>query len=529
MALALSSSLTWRRQCAMAGCFLVVITLVRAPTLFRSVLDWDESLYLLMAEQWRAGHLPYTTIWDNKPIGIYVIFLIFIDIFGRNVAAIRLASDIFITANAFIIFKITYLLLTTRTAPQPLGLAIFAGVSYGIGSLSNDGLSANTEIFMTCFTALAMLLAIAPMPAGSGSLRRSALCGVVFGLAVMTKYVAILEAPALALALLSFNPPSSRTGYVWRLLACAAGGVIPLLITVSVYGEAGLLSLWWQDSVASNMTRVGAAVPVPAIGYFAGYQLKNWAPFYAAILLLAGLWAMRPQAVLPDRRAIIFAYAWLFCGALGVAAAKSFYDHYFLQILPALCLIAALTMASSGLTMRRALVIFMVIPVIAGWHALADAARPVFKFQNGHFSITPDTPDRVAQDLEAALQPGQQVYVFDDQPVIYSLIQQDPPTRYVLPSDLTTCFLPEVAGVNEYDEIYRILAMHPEFIIRTLYPASAPSNRNYAVYQLMDRALDADYQPWKSEGASEILLLLNTKPISFSTGDDNIQSCGHQG
>ncbi|MDE8349515.1 MAG: hypothetical protein POG74_08540, partial [Acidocella sp.] len=144
----------------MAGYLFAIILLIRVPTLFRSVLDWDESLYLLMAEQWRAGHLPYTTIWDNKPIGIYVIFLIFIDMFGRNVAAIRLASDVFVTANAFIIFKITYLLLSGRTAPQRQWLAIFAAVSYSIGSLSNDGLSANTEIFMTCFTALAMLLAI---------------------------------------------------------------------------------------------------------------------------------------------------------------------------------------------------------------------------------------------------------------------------------------------------------------------------------------------------------------------------------
>ena len=42
------------------ACFLLLAVLLRLPVLHRSVLDWDESLYVLMARDWLAGHLPYS-------------------------------------------------------------------------------------------------------------------------------------------------------------------------------------------------------------------------------------------------------------------------------------------------------------------------------------------------------------------------------------------------------------------------------------------------------------------------------------
>ncbi|HQU01971.1 MAG TPA: hypothetical protein PLI12_05940, partial [Acetobacteraceae bacterium] len=113
--------------------------------------------------------------------------------------------------------------------------------------------------------------------------------------------------------------------------------------------------------------------------------------------------------------------------------------------------------------------------------------------------------------LTAALQPGQHIYVFDDQPIIYSLTNQTPPTKYAFPPDLTSRFLADVAGINAYHEVSSILATHPEFIIRSLYPLTAPSQRNNAVYQLVDQTLARDYDIWKTVGGSVIFRLVNTR------------------
>ena len=124
--------------------FFATTLLSRIPTFSQSVLDWDESLYFLMAQQWRHGHLPYTTIWDNKPIGIYAIFAVAQTMFGDGVASIRLAMVLCVSVLAFAVFRITRAL----TDDDAAGLA--AGAALILCSLSNDGLSSNTELFMAC-------------------------------------------------------------------------------------------------------------------------------------------------------------------------------------------------------------------------------------------------------------------------------------------------------------------------------------------------------------------------------------------
>jgi 4-amino-4-deoxy-L-arabinose transferase-like glycosyltransferase len=134
--------------------FFTAALLTRLASIPRSVLDWDESLYFLMARQWRLGHLPYTTIWDNKPVGIYGIFAVFQAVFGDRVAAIRIATIVFVGLLAFTVYKITEVITANRHA------ALLAGGALVLCSLSNDGLSANTELFMASFTALAVLAAL---------------------------------------------------------------------------------------------------------------------------------------------------------------------------------------------------------------------------------------------------------------------------------------------------------------------------------------------------------------------------------
>jgi len=40
---------------------------LRISTFFQSVIDWDESVYLLMSKSILDGNLPYIQVWDHKP------------------------------------------------------------------------------------------------------------------------------------------------------------------------------------------------------------------------------------------------------------------------------------------------------------------------------------------------------------------------------------------------------------------------------------------------------------------------------
>ncbi len=434
--------------------FAFAVTATRLPSFHRSVLDWDESVYFLMAEQWRLGQLPYTVIWDNKPLGIYAIFAVFQSIFGNHIAAMRVATIATVTLLAFTVTKITETFNPNRAA------AIFAGAAVILCSLSNDGLAANTELFMATCTALAVLAAL--------TTENALLVGLLLGCAFMIKYVAIFEAPVIFFLLLRRHP-RPRTA-----IAMLAGAAVPLAATMLLYAQAHQLTLWYDCSIESNFRRAAAPLTSGAFLFAARTQLWRWGPLYAAALLLI----LRGQEK--------FIIAWLIAGLLGAAAAKSFYDHYFLQILPVLGVILGLTFARLSRHRAAFALAVLALPALAAWNAERDA-------------LNPDIPAQIAAALTEARAPS--LYVFDSEPILYALTKLNPPTLFVLPSELRGTFLPTVAGVDAQAEVARILATRPAYIVTRVPPQPGG---NPAIYAELDQALATAYAPWRSFYGTEI-------------------------
>jgi 4-amino-4-deoxy-L-arabinose transferase-like glycosyltransferase len=441
-----------------ASLFFLATLLSRIPSLSQSVLDWDESLYFLMAQQWRHGHLPYTTIWDNKPIGIYAIFAVAQTLFGDRVAAIRLAMVLCVSLLAYAVFRITRVL----TGDEAAGLV--AGGALILCSLSNDGLASNTELFMACCTALAVWVSL--------TTERAFLVGLLLGAAFMIKYVSIFEAPAIFFYYLARHRRPAAS-FVMLL-----GAAVPVALAALLYAAHGQLGLWWATSVASNFRRAGTPFTAQAFDYEMPVQALRWGTLYLAGLALLVLAAAR------RRPAELFLAFWLLGGAVGVVAAKSFYDHYFLQILSVLCVILGVLFARLGGAAWLRAVFLVAALALPTW-----AARTAI----GH-SLTPDIPGEVGAALRS--EPGS-LYVFDTQPIIYALSGKTPPTRFVLPSELIGRTMPRVAGADPVTEVQRILNSAPEFIVRLSQPVTDPAIINPTVYAEVDEAIAAHYQLWR--------------------------------
>ncbi len=503
----------WRAQVLFAVLLFGLVCLTRVPSFFRSVTDWDESLYFLMASAWRAGHLPYTTIWDNKPVGIYVIFAAFQGLFGERIIAIRIAAAVFVTFEAFAVFKIVIAL--APPVPGRANSARLAALVFCLCALSNDGLASNAEPFMAAFTAGSVLAALAarrrPLPAGLFT-------GLLLGAAFMVKYVAVFEAPAVFLLLLW-----RHRGHYAALAgaACLGGAALPLLVVALLYWHAGQFGLWWDDSIVANLRRLAPAAPPGALAYAYQQQLTRWGPAYAIALSapVVALWQCR--APFRNIATPVFLSLWLLGGAIGISVAKSFYDHYFLQILPALCvtlgwlliLVAPhLRGVFPRLDLAMLLALILAPPAIAAAQALRALTQPVLGWHHGLPVLRPDGPQALAQALAPALAagsaaPNPPLYVFDAQPVLYALLHQSPPTRYVLPSELTGQFLSQVANVDATAEVARILALSPRFIVRRQRPGGG-SNAEPAVYQEVAATLAARYRLWRQADGMQTYQLI---------------------
>ena len=493
---------------AIGGGLVLLTALTRLPAFALSVVDWDESLYFIMAEQWRAGHLPYTTVWDNKPIGIYAVFAAFQALLGDTPVAMRVAGVVAIAATAVLVYRLTRHMLRDL-APLTAELSgALAGVLYVVATMSDDGIASNTEIFMEAFTCLGMLLALTPVGwIGAG---RALGVGLSLGLAFMLKYVAVFDMFAVFLAMIAL-PGRTRDGLarLWDVvklgLVFSVGALAPFVAAVLLYAAQGALGVFLQASLLSNLRRV--AIPVSGhsfIGNFHG-QMVLYPTLYAALLWVV-LRLIAARGV--GRTEMLVLLFWAVTSSVGVASGGLYFSHYFIQILPVLCvavgLAAGQVVAWCRPAPRAALLVLMAAGVVTPIHeALVDVGRmiPVAMRAPVGFGPLRDTPAEVARDLRPELvkAPDQTIYVFDGEPVLYSLLHTRLPTKYVFPSFLLTQLLSYTVNIDPLAQLNAIMAQRPLFVIRrrvSQYQSS--QTRNAAVYARMDADLAADYSVWRS-------------------------------
>ena len=283
------------------------------------------------------------------------------------------------------------------------------------------------------------------------------------------------------------------------------GAVLPVLVPIGLYTHDGQFALWYDHSILANLRRENAQFQV---GYLFIQRIGEWLPLWccAALLVLSLTWRRPRLFSFRDEdlgaRLQLFLIVWLVFAFLGVTSAKGFYSHFYIQALPVLSVIVGWVVLESlpgtpSWSLGKfalAVVLFMLIPLFAASVTLFKAARPILTMNGHHIFLHKDTGLLIAQDVRNApqLRPVK-LYDFDYDIIIYSLTQTNPPTHYVFPMFLTTCFFSFVSGVDAQAEESRILAQHPQFILRSVprSPSLPPWQNN--VYAELESMLAAQY------------------------------------
>ena len=79
---------------------------IRFPFFFRDYVDRDESTFIIMAQSWVDGHLPYTHLWDLKPPVTFLFFALVIKVFGKSFMAIRFFGVILVALTGLFTYGI---------------------------------------------------------------------------------------------------------------------------------------------------------------------------------------------------------------------------------------------------------------------------------------------------------------------------------------------------------------------------------------------------------------------------------------
>ena len=449
---------------------LVLAVALRLPSFLQSVIDPDESLYVLQAREWLRGGWPYVAVWDMHPVGAPAMVAASFAILGERIAAVRMLGAVAIAVTAFLLFRAVVLARGERLT----GLA--AGVLYVAYSLLPGGLATNTEILMGPFVVGGWVLALISIrdmlekQHAPGMLLFFGM-GINFGIGLWIKQVAAPQA-CLAFALIvTIALLNHLRNLRWALLAAATFALacaLPSVVTGLIYAIRGQFELFYEANFLAPL-RYAAGDASPSIITFrlilAALAQSAWLFAGSAVAVVVALRG-RGSAGWRQNTLLVVTAVWFVGATLSIVLPAKFFDHYFMLWFPPLCVGAA-----TGLrailkleTRRPRLALAAVVLGIASMPVLADYAG---RARTGFALRLPDPAEVVAISIKRLLPVGETAFLVNYEPIVYFLANLPLPTRMPFWEHLVGDFS-NALGQDSDRELSAVLGRRPALIVISL-------------------------------------------------------------
>jgi hypothetical protein len=462
---------------------IVLIFLLRLPSFFEPHWYYDEGVYALFGRAIIEGETPYLYIWDNKLLGIYLIYAL-ASLFPFD---ILLTAKIFALISASIATVLVFLIARQGFSQK---VAYAAATFFAIFSSLPffEGNEANGEIFFITPILLAIYL-INPFSRQT-DFKKIFIAGILLGAAGAIKQVAMVDLPLAVLLLFLKEGKLFSKAYLLLLagFALSLGSVVLLTLALGT----PFPDLWFS-TVEYNF----AFTVERKIGVLFGY-LK----FAIAALIVFILIFKRKLPYLP----III---WLLVDLIGVLIGGKPYPHYLIHVLPVSSLILAIWLFSKekvktvfylGLLIT-AFFIFVVVnahfrfftygDVIREWSYYPAFMKTAITQDNSFKTVFNDRwgverNEKVVTYLNQVSKPSELVYIWGGGTTswLYYDLGRKLPTRY-------TSFLnnESIPSANQ-ETIESLEEETPSFIITTPHPTFSALtsfiDKNYAEDKVID-------------------------------------------
>jgi 4-amino-4-deoxy-L-arabinose transferase-like glycosyltransferase len=302
-------------------------------------LGIDQSLWASAANGMVRGQRLYHDVWEQRPPGIYWIYVAGFRVFGRTAATVAWLDILASAASCTLLFLVTRLLSTTRTAA--LVAALFAtltmpGWLYGHGGFLERSVCETFIVPCVAFGALS-----AAYYWRHPSLKAAVLLGLAGGAAAVLKPNAGLYCPMLLVWILLY----AERRQIARMVAAviAGGAIVPLL---------ALLWLWRLDILHDarvaviDFNRYYVSEGFTLGAYTVTFSKALWLRIKTDPLWLAGaigscvaLWDLARRRKLPPLPGLAVIWGCAAAIVIVVNGARLF-NSYFMNALPPLALMA---------------------------------------------------------------------------------------------------------------------------------------------------------------------------------------------
>jgi hypothetical protein len=319
----------------------VAALVVRLPSLFRQLFDPDEGAIATMAMVVSRGGVLYRDVIDRKPPGAPLLYSLSFWVTGaRDLRPVHFIAALELAGCALLLMRETRRSHSVRAGWWAAGLFLAGAVAF----MPSDAQPAN-------FSQLALLPACAAIVAARrNSARSAAWAGVFLGIAVLTRQSWLIGVvPAAYAAWLHGGRRLSRAATV----VGATAATIAAVALIVPFGPFFQWTFTANGSLLSDMTHSGQIVP---------------RALFSALLFLSGHFVICWLAARRGwHRTDLDLWLWVATGVIAVAVGFRFFSHYWFQVLPALCLLAAPAVDSYRKVGRAVLAGVAVVTTAAFW------------------------------------------------------------------------------------------------------------------------------------------------------------------
>lgn len=461
--------------------------LLRVFYLRYDFVSGDEGVRALTAVRLLEGARLYADIVTDKPPGTTVFYATVFSLFGRSMTAVHLAATVWNFATAIVVYLTAEFVYNRRAGLLAALFLIYFSTNY----MTQDMMAANTELLMVLpYTAAFYFFVRASMPgnkAGRTIWLNLFIAGVMTGIATLFKQVGIFNLAFFAMyevfaAYTTWQGAGSNRGAwlkhrlrssLFRLSLIAAGFALPLALFALWLVSQGTFSDFWRNAVELNLFYIGSVPRNLWFKYLVGRTLSYI--FFNASLFCLAIWAIfyaikrfhtdrqnkgeKDQSVQTAQvGADLIVALWAGASFAAVFPGGRFFGHYFIQLLPALCLLGArgvkllLEQISTYEYKRRAQIVAGVLLLLFTVGFVRFHQRTAILAYETLTGINTGRTDRwgmterereaeiISRDVGSRLSEGEALYIWDYALDIYWRTRCRPASRYLTPYYITGKF-----------------------------------------------------------------------------------------
>jgi hypothetical protein len=439
----------------------LLFVLIRAIPNISYPLGRDQATYCVIGQGLLHGQQLYRDLWDNKPPGVFPLYALLVKVFGHAMWAVGLVDILWLLVLSYCVFRFAERYLGTGAAVIAVGVNAAWHINLGyVGAGQPEGF-----LLLAVFGAFFLASARGRWP-----LARQFVAGLLVGAAFWLKYNALVFFPLAVLmpyvdwAGFDCRPRQVRFLVPWRALclraaAASAGFLSAVAIALTYFRLAGSWTAmkevefqvlpryaaiaveriphYWAIPIATTLVRLGLGTVLAAIVAVLAAERRGLARFLPILAATAmGYAATASQLRFPpyafDTSFPFFAMIWGYLGVewytgLGAAARNPSLQSRLSAWVAASALGAVLLWYPAR---SEAKIMAQRYRDLAAW---AKSPEKFYAHYAGVQFAIEHFPGKfqVIEALRKSLQPGEEIFVWGTDPLIYYLTNRQPPDRFV--------------------------------------------------------------------------------------------------